>query len=927
MASILTCIKNKLISDAYGQQLQICDDATKETQKMQRQFDDQQRLLNEIMDELTEALHAWHSTNTVLIMSNQPLIETSNRIYKYREPYSLDEVFTPIKAAYDKVVSDLHIDGSQITSDLNNCRNNLEKLKADYQSIEELSEPPLPQSESLSKHRTRLQQADIPFVPFYKAVDFKSNVSEDEKAIIEASLIDMGLLNALIVPTKHHATALDLLATESEKIIAIKPHFFEHTLSTFLEPAFQSDEIANSLIADAIASVPLDDIGQAVFLNEKGHYQLALLKGRAAIDGSARYIGYEARHAYKTQLLAEKLKEITAAENLVTTLAHQLTAVQRQISLCNNEWQSKPSAQDLELAQQEKTRAALTLQQSEAQLKKHNQLLEEKHQALRALEKQSENKLQGIYLKRDLATFEYAESQVDQYLKTFNELIRSDQQKRHELEKVTMFENQKIRCLMLLDDALYEQREIEKEQHANQLKLDNLNTQLASEDYIALEKALQTCRNRLSEINHQHNEIINQQAKAYAICETNRQIVELKTNAIASAKERLTLYQNAFRDEAALGYLLSNFDPTPSTLYKQALSVSKDYSNANKENRTVHHYSLMLAECFQQEQGNLVEYNIKRVQRFNKLDFDISDEDRQHIERIDLVRKQMHKEISFKSVIQAVQAEKDEKEYLLREKDRELFEEILLNTVSKKISAKIYHSEKWVKKIDQLMQSMKTSSTLNLNLTWKTKKATVEDQLSTAELVDILRGDQRLLSAVKRQALTQHFRSKISEAKMRLGDEKRSFLTLIKEILDYRQWFDFKLYYTKKGERKKELTNHAFDTFSGGEKAMTMYVPLFSAVFAKYSGARDDCPKVLSLDEAFAGVDEDNIADMFRLLVELNLGFIANSQVLFGDYPTIPALSIYQLNRPNNQTFISLIRYLWNGRQRILITESEPDDE
>ncbi len=53
---------------------------------------------------------------------------------------------------------------------------------------------------------------------------------------------------------------------------------------------------------------------------------------------------------------------------------------------------------------------------------------------------------------------------------------------------------------------------------------------------------------------------------------------------------------------------------------------------------------------------------------------------------------------------------------------------------------------------------------------------------------------------------------------------------------------------------------------------MAMYVPLFSAVYAKYEGARKDCPRIISLDEAFAGgVDEINIRDMFRLLNELEL--------------------------------------------------------
>jgi uncharacterized protein YPO0396 len=151
---------------------------------------------------------------------------------------------------------------------------------------------------------------------------------------------------------------------------------------------------------------------------------------------------------------------------------------------------------------------------------------------------------------------------------------------------------------------------------------------------------------------------------------------------------------------------------------------------------------------------------------------------------------------------------------------------------------------------------------------------------------------------------------------------QQSFHTIMKEILDYRKWFEFQLFYKKTGEIRKELTDNAFFKFSGGEKAMAMYVPLFSSVYARFDGAsHKDCPRVISLDEAFAGVDDNNIADMFRLVDELNLDYIINSQVLWGDYETVPSLSIYELIRPNNADFVTVISYLWNGKVRRLLDE------
>ncbi len=45
-----------------------------------------------------------------------------------------------------------------------------------------------------------------------------------------------------------------------------------------------------------------------------------------------------------------------------------------------------------------------------------------------------------------------------------------------------------------------------------------------------------------------------------------------------------------------------------------------------------------------------------------------------------------------------------------------------------------------------------------------------------------------------------------------------------------------------------------------------MYIPLFLAAYSRYSDARPDATRIISLDEAFAGVDENNIWDMFDLL-------------------------------------------------------------
>ena len=100
---------------------------------------------------------------------------------------------------------------------------------------------------------------------------------------------------------------------------------------------------------------------------------------------------------------------------------------------------------------------------------------------------------------------------------------------------------------------------------------------------------------------------------------------------------------------------------------------------------------------------------------------------------------------------------------------------------------------------------------------------------------------------------------------------------------------------------------------------MAMYIPLFAAVNARYNGAdKKDCPRIIALDEAFAGVDDQNIGYMFELIESLKLDYILNSQVLWGTYESVKDLSIYELIREEGDDTVLPIKYNWNGKVRTL---------
>ena len=138
--------------------------------------------------------------------------------------------------------------------------------------------------------------------------------------------------------------------------------------------------------------------------------------------------------------------------------------------------------------------------------------------------------------------------------------------------------------------------------------------------------------------------------------------------------------------------------------------------------------------------------------------------------RLDISARYQGVKISFLSLLTHLEEDIEELENLIKDGDRELFEDILANTVSRKIRGKINASNTWVQKMNFLMNGMNTSSGLKLSLRWRSKTAEQEDQLDTKELVDLLKKDYRLMSEEEASRLSAHFRSKVAEARRNARD-------------------------------------------------------------------------------------------------------------------------------------------------------------
>lgn len=141
---------------------------------------------------------------------------------------------------------------------------------------------------------------------------------------------------------------------------------------------------------------------------------------------------------------------------------------------------------------------------------------------------------------------------------------------------------------------------------------------------------------------------------------------------------------------------------------------------------------------------------------------------------------------------------------------------------------------------EQLWENRNTSSGLTFSIKWKPRTAETEEELDTVDLVDLLRQDPRLLKDSDLEKITVHFRSKIDKAKEEVenSSEMQTLLQVLKEVLDYRKWFSFVLYFQREGENRRELTIISFINSVVAKGDGDVYPVIYGQLLQVFGGRR-----------------------------------------------------------------------------------------
>ena len=832
-----------------------------------------------------------------------------------------------------------------------------EASEAEVAQLKEAREAEPEQHEDVRATVARLRAAGIPCQSFYEAVEFKKEVAPETRERLESALTEAGLLQALILADD--AADAQLMEEDYGAVLrAGEPVLMGQSLCDYLEPTpdeaagVTKERIAAVLggirVALASGAYPAADGGVTCIDIETGGYAQGCVSGHAPRTEGARYIGRQAREALRRRQLAEaeaRLADLRSQEAAQQARLDEIAAARAGVrearrafpgeTACRTQYEAA-RAKEAFIAQQ-----AQRVEEKDAKKKARQLALRERIAALRELRADDA-------LAAEDAAYEAAERQLEEYQQELDVMFRKAGELRSAQSLAARDQDDLADTRAEADRLRGEQLELEARDQWLGARLAALDELLAALDAAAIERRIAAITARLDAVPEELRQAVREETEARGRLRLLAQESERLTRACAERRQLTAAAEKLVEAERAYAFLPAE-ELTPQGI--AALAKAQESSDA----ATLAKRFTRVSNAYQESQSVLTEYRLILQTAETALALPaglgtaaalaaddgaaavLFPEDWQALR--EAAARQLVLTVSG-SRKESPYAERDalaqrlaEQQNLLSEQDEALYKQIIMNSIGATISAHIYDAERWVSQMNAIMAQSETSSGLRFHLSWKpdVDAADAAGGENLREVVRLLHADPGALTEEDRGKLMDFFKNRVDQARAIADADDKSadaWSPAVRDMLDYRKWFAFQLSYDK-GEkiRRRQLTDRNFFQFSGGEKAMAMYAPLFSAAYSRYQEAAPDAPRLITLDEAFAGVDEQNMRDMFRLVESMHFNYIMNSQAVWGEYDVVPELNIYNLMRPLNKPFVTLVKFHWDGHMRRPLDEEAEDAE
>jgi uncharacterized protein (TIGR02680 family) len=259
-----------------------------------------------------------------------------------------------------------------------------------------------------------------------------------------------------------------------------------------------------------------------------------------------------------------------------------------------------------------------------------------------------------------------------------------------------------------------------------------------------------------------------------------------------------------------------------------------------------------------------------------------------------------------------IAAARRDQQLLLSESEQRILEDALLTRLAQQIHDRTVDARDLIRKMNTEMRLRKMSSGKTVGVRWQLADSLDDEQRAVCALLE---ADASRLSPEALSRMRSHFAAQIKTARARHRD--LPYRELLAQVLDYRRWrqFVFQLVSPEGGE--ETLTRARHSRLSGGEQSVSLHLPLFAAAHAMLNSAQPHAPRLLALDEAFAGVDDTGRGELMSLAAQFDLDLFMTGYDLWATQGSIRAAAHYDLAHSPVQHTVSALLLVWDGAELI----------
>jgi uncharacterized protein (TIGR02680 family) len=248
----------------------------------------------------------------------------------------------------------------------------------------------------------------------------------------------------------------------------------------------------------------------------------------------------------------------------------------------------------------------------------------------------------------------------------------------------------------------------------------------------------------------------------------------------------------------------------------------------------------------------------------------------------------------------------------LSERERAVFTRFVLGGVGEELRRRINQAGQLIGAMNASLREIRTSNGIGVRLGWRLR----DDYATLGRILELVATSDAVRSEAQNAELTELLRQRVEQ--FYGADPSSGYAIHLAAALDYRQWHEVAVTILGPEDgQQRRLSRRA--KLSQGETRFVSYVTLFAAADGYLTSLGDDgrALRLILLDDAFAKVDDSTVAELMGLLVFLDLDFVMTGHALWGCFPQVPRLDVYEVRRSNGSSAVTTHVH-WDGRNRHL---------